>query len=66
MKFTINNSKGIAIPYQFPNKKKLKQYIEICEQWCGGAPVDVTWAMQTKPYLTIKLLNTEKYYATIN
>ena len=52
MKFTVNNSKGVTVPYQFPNKKELEEYINICEEWCGGAPVDVTWAMQTKPYLT--------------
>ena len=59
MKFTISNNKGEAIPYHFPNKKELEQYIEICEFWCGGAPVDVTWAKQTKLYLT-KLKENEK------
>lgn len=32
-------------------KKDEEKYIEICTQLWGCVPVDITWAINTKPYI---------------
>lgn len=54
MRYTIKNDKGKDIPFKFVNKKYEEEYIKICEEWCGGVPIDVTWAKQTQPYKRIE------------
>lgn len=39
-----------TIPYKFPTKKEEEEYIEICEIIWGCVPIDVDWAVETKPY----------------
>lgn len=53
MKYTKNiivNNKPNAIPFTFPNKKEELRYIDICETIWGCVPIDVDWAIETKPY----------------
>lgn len=45
-----------VLPYKFPTKKEEEEYINICEIIWGCVPVEVDWAIQTKPYINKKQL----------
>ena len=53
MDYTITDKNNKKISYKFPNKKEEEEYISICEDWCGGVPVDVIWAKGIKRYQSI-------------
>ena len=49
-KTIANNGKFKIVEFTFPNKKEELKYIDICETIWGCVPIDVDWAIETKPY----------------
>ena len=44
------NLKTKTVPFTFPSKKEEEEYIYICETIWGCVPIEVDWAIDTKPY----------------
>lgn len=53
MKYTkkiVIDGKSKSVPYKFPSKREERMYIDICETIWGCVPIEIDWAIQTKPY----------------
>lgn len=54
MKYTVRNRVGNVVSFAFPNKREEEEYLSICADIWGGAPVEVDWARNTNAYINAK------------